>query len=232
MAAPRSASYEATIESILRGLANLPAIFNPQRRLSAYDAAAALEREGLTEGTTVAQAANDQAGNVTYRLVRGLDGRLYRQRFRQTNNAMAASGTLQSSFTGRQLKDEKRELDTAANAAISGFERGQAESFAKQSEAWRGGAEGLGETRGAYADWQAQQPVAIATPPEPTLATPQPSIGAPHAGSGVGSKPRLIRLSPEQADNPYERNNLIRSNPGYDLKRRGGNLGYVLKRRR
>jgi hypothetical protein len=228
---PRSAGYEASIDSILRGLGILPTLYNPQRRELAYTAAADLNRKGLTDNTTVDTAATDAAGNITYRLVRGLDGTLYKQAFRQTEAAMNAAGTLESSFTEDRLRDSKRELDTARESAIQGFQAGQSSITNQQADEWRKNADSLNQTRGDYADWQSQQPVAL--PPEQVtpLAPPAASIGAPHAGSGVVSKPRLIKLRPNQADNPYERNNLVRSNPGYDLKKRGGNLGYVLRRR-
>lgn len=228
---PRSASYEASIDSILRGLGILPTLYNPQRRELAYTTAAGLNEQGLTDNTTVDTAGTDAAGNVTYRLVRGLDGRLYKQAFRQTASAMNAAGTLQSSFTEDRLREDKRGLDSAANAAIQGFQAGQSSITNQQADEWRKNAESLQQTRGDYADWQAQQPVALPAEQVTPLVAPAPSIGAPQPGSGVASRPRLIKLTTAQTDNPYERNNLVRSNPGYDLKKRGGNLGYVLRRR-
>lgn len=185
---PRSASYEATIQSIMARLAGLPGIHNPERLLAANQAAAALNREGYTDSSSYQQDATDAAGNVTYRLVRGLDGRLYRQRFRQTNAQFAAQGTAGSSFAQRAMKDDKRELDTARESAIQGFQAGQSANVSQQAGEYRDYSDQLGGANAEYADWRAQQPVALPSPiaVEPSV-TPVPSVGAPPVGSGINS---------------------------------------------
>jgi hypothetical protein len=226
---PRSASHEAAIQSLIARLTGQSAIWNPRRLLGATETAASLNREGFTDNTTFQEGARDQAGNVTYRLVRGLDGRLYRQRFRQTNAAFNAQGTAESSFADRAQREGKRELDTARESTIRGFEAGQASTFGQQAEEYRGYADQLGGANAQYADWRAQQPVAYEAPIgfEPSV-TPEPSIGAPHPGSGTPSQPRIIKVG--QIESPHQASMLALNNPGYKLKKRGGKLGYVLHR--
>ena len=185
---PRSASYEAAIQNILQQMATLPLTYNLQRRQGMYEGAAALNREGYTDATDVAQDATDPQGNITYRLVRGLDGRLYRQRFRQTNAAAAASGTYGSSFNQRDLREGKHELDTARESAIRGYEAGQQSLTLQQAGQYRDYASSLGGANAEYADWRAQQPVALPADPAPMPSvTPNASVGAPLPGSGVNS---------------------------------------------
>jgi hypothetical protein len=226
---PRSATHEAAIQSILARLVGLPGIFNPGRTLAATEAAAGLNREGFTDNTTFQEAARDQAGNITYRLVRGLDGRLYRQRFRQTNAAFNAQGMQESSFNQRAQREGRRELDTARESAIRGFEAGQASTFTQQADQYRDYADQLGGANAQYADWRASQPVSYEAPVsfEPSV-TPEPSIGAPHPGSGTPSQPRIIKVG--QIESPHQASMLALNNPGYQLKKRGGKLGYVLKK--
>lgn len=230
---PQSASFEAQIQNILTGLAGLPAAYNPERRSAAYGAAAGLGAAGYSDAPGVEEAGRDVAGNIAYRLVRGPDGALYRQAYRNIEAGQAGRGTLHSSFTRRQLGGQKRELDLAREQAVRDFEFGQAGSFQRQAADWTQGANALGVARGEYRDWQAQQPVALDRPVETveTPGTPMPiPAAAPSAISGSTPKPRVINVG--QIESPHQASSLALQNPGYRLRKRGPKAGgtYVLVR--
>jgi len=205
MALPVSAGYQARIDRMNAGIDGLPGQFNPRRRSAAFDTAAGLNESGYFRGITPEE--TNTGGNLTYKLVRGADGRLYQQAFRANAQAANNRGTFYSSFTERAQSDSRSQLDAARNAILRQFGSGQADLTGQQAAAdaqYRGD---LGTTRGEYADWQAAQPVP--TPPAPaggaspgapapvqpgTLATPTSTPGSFREWTG-SSTPNLKNLA-------------------------------------
>lgn len=177
MALPVSAGYQARIDLANTGLAGLPGIFNPRRRSLAYDTAADLNEGGYFEGLEPEEVR--EGGNVTYRLVRGRDGRLYMQAYRQTSQQFNERGTFYSSFHQRAQREQRASLDAARNAIMRQFGQQQAGLTGDQAGEERRLRGELATTRGEYADWQASQPVA--PPPPAPAAAPGPG-GAPGGG--------------------------------------------------
>lgn len=157
MALPVSAGQQARIDTINTGIAGLPSIFNPKRRSLAYETAAGLNESGLLQGANVEEV--NEGGNIVYRLVRGPDGRLYSQAFRQINAAQADRGAFYSSANVRGQREARRELDTRVNQAFRGFGAAQQDLTDQQAAEDRRLRGELGVARGEYADWQAAQPV-------------------------------------------------------------------------
>ena len=185
MALPVSAGFQAQIDQILAGLTGLPGQFNPRRRASAYDAAASLNEQGYSSDAMPEEVSAD--GSVTYRIVRGQDGRLYQQAFRQNANQANARGTYFSSFTERAQQDSRRQLDAARNAILRQADSQQQSLTSDQLARDQDMRGNLGTLRGQYSDWQAAQPVPTPQapePPPPAAATPAPPSAPQTAPTG------------------------------------------------
>lgn len=225
MALPESAALAAQIQSLQAFLAGLPAAYNPQRRSLAYETAAGLNEQGYYDNALPQE--TNEGGNLVYRIVRGPDGRIYRQAFRQNVNEANARGTLYSSFTDKAQREDKRGLDIDRERILRGFGTQQADLFTQQAQAYGQTASELGQARGSYADWQAQQPVAL---PEPAPMPAAPSMpGAPSAPS-LMPNPNILwtgQAAPNRAtlDKRYGAGM-------YDVKKRGPKVGgFVVTRR-
>ena len=182
MALPVSAGYQARIDRMNAGIDGLPGQFNPRRRSAAFDTAAGLNESGYFRGITPEETSTD--GNLTYKLVRGADGRLYQQAFRANAQAANNRGTFYSSFTERAQSDSRSQLDAARNAILRQFGSGQADLTGQQAAAdaqYRGD---LGTARGEYADWQAAQPVPTPAAPAGGASPGDPSAAQPVASRG------------------------------------------------
>lgn len=235
MAPPVSAGYQARIGQLETGLAGLPSIFNPQRRSLAFGTAAGLNESGLTYGLTPEES-NDE-GNLTYRLVRGADGRLYSQAHRSIGTQYGAKGSFFSSYHQRAQRDARRDLDTQRNAAIRGFGTAQEGIQAQQAAEDRRLRGDLGTARGEYADWQGPQPVPDpGAPAAPAAPTQTSTPGAP----GYVSEPGMFGvLHANRAGNlvtgfsaalsPPQRKVVQAQYPGFRLVRAGNGM-LVLKR--
>lgn len=225
MALPVSAGQQARIDTINAGIAGLPGTFNPRRRTLAFDTAASMNEQGLTWGATPDQ--QEEGGSIVWRIVRGQDGRLYRQAFRQNAAQFSARGTFDSSFYQRAQRDDRRDLDAARNAIMRQFGNQQADLTGQQlaeDQRLRGD---LAQARGEYADWQAQQQVPTPSAPAAPVAGPAPAaapgaVGANRAGNIVTGM-RWGDMSPGVASS------LAHKYPGYRAVR-AGNGTVVLKK--
>jgi len=183
MALPVSAGQQAGIDQLQGRLDTLPSIYNPRRRTLAYDTAATLGEQGYDRGATPTEI--NQNGTVVYKLVRGADGRLYQQAYRQTNQAHNARGTFYSSFNVRDQQDQRRQLDAARNA-IERQMANQQTSLTEQQASDDAGFRGdLATRRGEYADWQAAQ-----TAPDPGAPAAPAAAVAPAPAAATTATPR------------------------------------------
>jgi hypothetical protein len=160
---PPQNPYLPQLTSILQQMANLGAVYNPQRQAVAANTAAQLAGSGLVDyGTNgvprVVQGPNgpqivydytQQAGqtanpfnpalpNVEYRTVQGADGRAYLQAFANVAHANASRGVFSGSQVDQQQQLARQGLDTQRTQAMNQMQQGQAEVTGREQSAVAG----------------------------------------------------------------------------------------------
>lgn len=202
---PTDVGRQLAIDQILNRMRALPSLYNPQRSGLAANTAADLVGQGYfdnatTEETTApidAGISADQrptAPDVTYRIVQGQDGRLYRQAYAQLGSAAASHGAYFGSQNEANIADAQRQLNASRDAVIRNYgEQSSALTRAEGAE-YQGLQSDLTGARSSYADWKAAQPVPVpaepvrpAAPVVPQGMAPLRSISVPPAATAVQS---------------------------------------------
>lgn len=177
---PTDPNREAAIQAIINRLAALPGIYNTQRKDLAANTVAGLVEGGLLDSASFAEQPGE-GGNITYKLVVGPNGRLYRQAFTGARDSFNAHGLLNSSFMRRAQADSQRDLDTRLAQATRGYDQASRGITDAQRQETQGLEGDLTRGRTEYGDWQRGQPAPFSA----TQALAQPvNTTAPDTGGG------------------------------------------------
>lgn len=214
---PVSAGQQAAIDALVARLGLLPGIYNTRRKDAAANTVASLA--DYSDTAHMEEQAPDAEGKITYRIVTGADGKLYRQAFAQTRDSFNSRGLLGSSFDMKARRDAKQALDTRMTDILRGYDQTVGGLRDQQTQETTQTSWDLSKARGDYADWQAQQPASVAasmapppavqtaapiTPggPQPVRAAPKPIGQALGAGLPKALAPSLKKKTPATGVTP------------------------------
>jgi len=119
--------------------------------------------------------------NVTYRIIIGPEGRLYRQAYAAIDAGAASRGMGYSSARTNARGEQKKSLDQSVNSTLRGFDSSQNQSLIDQGKGLDAIAGGIADVRFEQAATQAALPVpeTIPTPAVSTPASPNATTAAP-----------------------------------------------------
>lgn len=141
-----------------------------------------LERSGTQVAGTASAGFADapDLNNITYRVIVGPEGRLYRQAFASIDASAAQRGAAYSSARDNQQAASQQALDNQLNAALRAFNDRQNSSLATE-------ASGLGQIGQNIAQVRAEQAATLAGTPAPAATTPTPTGAVPGATKPAGT---------------------------------------------
>lgn len=207
------------IESYLAQGRGAVASGNAGRLALGTNTAFGLTDSGLLERSRAEQAGSANAGfadapdlnNITYRIIQGPEGRLYRQAYASIAASGAARGAGYGSGQTNAQEAARGQLNAQRNATMRGFDASQNQSLFDQSK-------GLGQIAQNIANVRAEQaataaaipvpePVAVTTPASPTAPatagiSTATAMGIKKAGTG---KPPVKKI-PTKVKPPVVRN--------------------------
>lgn len=192
-ALPTSLSQQTAIDQVLANIRALPSLYNPQQLSLASNTAADLVGQGYFDNATptadvhpidmaIPAAERPTAPDITYRIVQGTDGRLYRQAYASITGGAAAHGAGYGSQTEANLAGAQQQLNAARDAILRNYQTSSSGLLTQEGQDLQGYQQDLAGKRAGYAEWQAGQSVpAIAPPARPGITvTPQaPQSPAP-----------------------------------------------------
>lgn len=181
---PASLGMQTGINNIQKQIDALPGFFNTQRRVNATEGATGLVESGLLDSATTQEQAGE-GGNVTYRIIVGPDGRLYRQAYANARDNFNARGLLGSSFMRHQQRDSREALNTQVAQTVRNIDSRQTGITGQQTTQTNDLLGQKAQASADYTDWQRQQPAPPTGPPpimQTNTATPvTPGGPQPHA---------------------------------------------------
>lgn len=204
-AAPAAPAPEAVtlgpdprIESYLMQGRGAVAGGNAGRLALGTNTAFGLTDSGLLERSRAEQAGSANAGfadapdlnNITYRIIQGPEGRLYRQAYASIAASGAARGAGYGSGQTNAQEQARGQLNAQRNATMRGFDASQNQSLFDQSK-------GLGQIAQNIADVRAEQAATAAAVPVPEpVAVPTPASPTAPAAPGAAKKVMTAKKIP------------------------------------
>lgn len=190
---PTDPNRQSAIDSLIAWLASLPGTYNTRRKDLAAETSTGLVESGLFDSANY-EGTTGEGGNITYRIVVGPNGRLYRQAFSSARDSFNARGLLGSSFMQRAQREGKQALDVGVAQGLRGFDKSQGALGEQQSADVLRGQQDISGKRTEYGDWQRAQPVAApALPPAPNPVAPMTAGGPqPYAKPPGMKRPTTI----------------------------------------
>ena len=191
-AAPVSFGQQAGIDSITGRIAAAPDVYNPQRLALYTEGGRSLTDQGFFDTAQVDVASQAADGSTSYRIVKGPDGRLYREADSGINASANARGMLFSSAAREQRAAAARDLNNDRERFLTGLSSRQDAITGQQTETVTGLRGDLSQAQGDYADWRASQPVPV--PPEAPAAPTSAAPKTPAGPAGPNNPRATIRL--------------------------------------
>ncbi len=188
--APYALPVDPRIEALLMQGRGAVTAGNAGRMALGTNTAFGLTDSGLLERSGAEVRDTQNAGfseapdlnNVTYRVIVGPEGRLYRQAYAAIDASAASRGAAYSSARDNAQTDQRRSLDQSLNATLRGFDASQNKSLIDQGKGLDDIAGGIADVRFEQASTQAELPV-----PEPT---PTPVVSTPASPKATTAAPR------------------------------------------